>query len=363
MLDHDYQQSNKNIANYIKFLWERLYLIQRVNTITEHTTAETKSSLSLLIPFINTNLASNISSIAIQHPNEHVRCFLLLGSLSYLIYGDLSGRLKFVSVLYAIGLYEDCHWFLEQEDEQYIKNRPSVCICSSTHFNLARIYNTHINTSEVFTCVSFFPSELQITPDAMQYEMFRCIGIRSQENQKSNVVYNCNYRAVVDCNIYFFLLKYLIKRKLRRYQETEHARLSIAELLFGTNVRHRDVACNVLTWMSCSDLMIPTALRFLKLSWLMMNSHNPVLPPAKEDMLQYQYNAAKLHALVLLYNTWFGKKLSSVHFCFQCFSYSQVKLLKCSGCKISTYCSKQCQSKNWKTHKAVCEIVRCYYST
>lgn len=73
---------------------------------------------------------------------------------------------------------------------------------------------------------------------------------------------------------------------------------------------------------------------------------------------QYLYNAAKIHALVILFRIWYAKKLSSVHFCFQCFGISDSKLIRCSSCKISTYCSKQCQIGNWKIHKVTCRLLR-----
>jgi len=31
------------------------------------------------------------------------------------------------------------------------------------------------------------------------------------------------------------------------------------------------------------------------------------------------------------------------------------KLLKCGGCKIQYYCSKECQVKDWKEHKKICK--------
>ncbi|CAG2235708.1 unnamed protein product [Mytilus edulis] len=279
ILDKYYNQSNENVATFIHFLWEKIDQIQQDYTVTEHTLDETKSSMSLLIPFI------------------YVRSF------QYFVKGNLSGRLKFISVLYAIGLYKDCERFLEREDEQDIKRNPSVCICSITNFDLTQKDENHINTlnSNVCTCISFLPCELPVTPDAMKYEMFRYIGICLQENERPSILSTWNYRAVVDCNVYFFLLKYLIKRKLRKDQESEDARSSILDLLSGTNVRHCDVAYNVLAWTCSSDYLIPIALLFSAFSWIITNSFNPNLLVLNAEMkrTESQYNAAKLHALVL----------------------------------------------------------------
>ena len=37
-------------------------------------------------------------------------------------------------------------------------------------------------------------------------------------------------------------------------------------------------------------------------------------------------------------------------------------LMKCSTCHIASYCSKECQSKHWQTHKALCEALKSRYS-
>lgn len=37
-------------------------------------------------------------------------------------------------------------------------------------------------------------------------------------------------------------------------------------------------------------------------------------------------------------------------------------LMKCSTCQIASYCSKECQSKHWQTHKALCEALKSRYS-
>lgn len=111
ILGYDYNNTIKSICLFIKYLWNTLDRIHHSGTITEHTTEETRSSLSLLIPHIHTCLASNISSMAIKHPNAQIRDFLLYGSFKLYVNGDQTGRLKWISVLYAAGLYKECAWF------------------------------------------------------------------------------------------------------------------------------------------------------------------------------------------------------------------------------------------------------------
>lgn len=106
-----------------------LVRIHNADTITEHTIEETKKALSFLLPLIFTCLASNIAVINIQSTNLNVRDFLLFGSFTYFMKGALSWRLKFISALFAIGLYEDCEWYLDQFDEEYVKYAPSFCCC------------------------------------------------------------------------------------------------------------------------------------------------------------------------------------------------------------------------------------------
>lgn len=366
ILEYYYCQANENMAVFIEFLWSTLDRIKQIGTITEHTEEETNSSLALLTPYIYACLASNISAMAIRHHNLPVRYFLLFGSFIYFVKGDVPGRLKLISVLYALGLYTDCEWFIDQEDEQYMKYNPSVCTCRYTKIDDSTEVQSFVpSKSKVCTCISFLPSELPIMPDAMKYEMFRYVGVCLQEIERPNISCRWLYTAVVDYNVYFFLLKYLTKRNLRKTTESEEAQYSILKLLNELNVRHVDVACNLLAWIFITEMKTPMALLNLQLSFEMLNASQLCFTNLTDETQRklYQFNTAKLHALVLLYNTWFSKQSSSFYFCFHCIFISPVKLQKCSRCKITTYCSKQCQRQNWKIHKAVCKIVRKYQKT
>jgi hypothetical protein len=44
--------------------------------------------------------------------------------------------------------------------------------------------------------------------------------------------------------------------------------------------------------------------------------------------------------------------------CFQCKKDVPSGLLKCKGCNIAHYCSKECQRENWKAHKKMCKLVQ-----
>lgn len=126
------------------------------------------------------------------------------------------------------------------------------------------------------------------------------------------------------------------------------------------NVNHRDVAFNLLASICFSEFNTSDALTFLTYSWNIMTSSDLCYGIATEEMKrkQYLYNAAKIHALVILYKTWFERLPSSVHFCFQCFCKSETRLEQCSRCKVSTYFDKQCQRKNLKIHKKTCEMAK-----
>lgn len=156
ILDHYFHASNENNATFIKFLWERLSCTQEDVPITEHTEEETKRSLSLLKPHIYMSLASNISAMAIQHQNPKVYNLLLLGSFICFFKGGITGRLKFISILYKIGLFTDCEWFLDQEDEHCIKYYPSLCICRFIN-NAQKMAEYRIAlTSHIQKCVHAF---------------------------------------------------------------------------------------------------------------------------------------------------------------------------------------------------------------
>lgn len=272
ILEQPFYLANGNVAIFIKFLWYTLGRIQNAcsSTITEHTHYETKQAFSLLLPYVYTCLASNVSAMAIHHQNPQVRVFLLFGSFIYFKKGYLPGRLKFISLLYALGLYKDCEWWLDQLDEEFIKFSPSFCYCRYIKNDLTMTYAYIIQTSNltVLTCISFLPSEIQIIPDTLTFEMFRYFGISLTKTDKTFEYCLWHYRAVVDCNIYFYLLKYVTKKKLGNISDYKDAIDNIYTLLhvFGRNIRHRDVANNVLAWIFCSEQLLPLAIICLSFS-------------------------------------------------------------------------------------------------
>ncbi|CAC5399325.1 unnamed protein product [Mytilus coruscus] len=299
-------QERKLMLSMTYYLWSILHRTIHTDIITEHTTKETKDALSSLLPQIYTCLASNIAAIAIKNINPKVRNFLLLGSFTYFMKGNLTGKLKCISVLYGIGLYEECEWYIDQLDEEYIKYAPSFCGCRILSDNVLEASMNITPQENVSTCVSFLSAELPITP--LKYEMFRCFGISVTKEERAHTSCQWHYRAVVDCNFYFLFFKFLIKQKRRRIEEFTYIKAELDLLLSRHQVRHRDVALNLMAWISTSVLHIPGALRFLTLSWNYMNSLDLCLCIITEEMKrkQYQFNAAKLHALVVLFKTCSG---------------------------------------------------------
>ncbi|CAG2220386.1 unnamed protein product [Mytilus edulis] len=116
-----YYDANEDVLQFIQNLWNTLQRIIDTEIITEHTKEETQHAISSLLPHIYTCLACNIAVVAINQTNLKVRDFLLFGSFTYFMKGAVSGTLKWISVLYAIGLYEDCEWYMNQLVEEDIK--------------------------------------------------------------------------------------------------------------------------------------------------------------------------------------------------------------------------------------------------
>lgn len=284
-----------------------------------------------------------------------------------LIKGDLTARLKLISVLYALGCYRECIWYLNQLDEKYIMNNPSVCCC---HHIPSAVNPIDVNISDISqlkmsTCVFFFKSELPIIPDVLKWDIFRYFGISPHKIHKEDTRWCWHYRAVVDNNIFYFFLKFLVKRKVKGRDvpmEAYDDLINISKLKNGSNVRHVDVLYNLWAWCSWS-INPAVALDLLRNSWQTRQYDKGFLTFAQ--MLKhthYEFNSAKVHFLVILYNLWFTKKSSPISFCFQCFNSGIWELKKCSRCKTATYCSDRCQQINWTIHEAVCKIVRRYRS-
>lgn len=304
-----------NNSNVIKLLWRMLYNIEHMNIISEHTPEEIRSSLLLFKPLICTSLASNISAMSIQQSNPQVRDFLLSGCYTLFIKGDLSGRLKFISVLYASGCYMDCEWNLDQLDEEHIQNNPSLCSCHMHPCSITPMAeNIDIYNLKMSSCLLFLPSEIQIIPDAMKYEMFKDFGISLDESDNVELNRPWHYGAVVDSNIYYFFLRFLIKNKLKGAnvsKDDDYDVKQIKDLLSGSNVRHPTVAYNLMAWILSTFGLTQKALDNLRMSWNDMLSLDLCILIKNEKMKKkkYLFNSAKLHAFVILYNAWKTSKL------------------------------------------------------
>lgn len=152
-------RNNTHKLDFIDHLWYTLDQIKHILPITEHTKEETQLALSLLVPFIKTCLASNISARAIQSSNPQVRDFLLTGSCTLFVEGAFSGYLKFLSVLYAVGLYKECEWYLNQADEDKILNTPTYCHCRYVRrdntISRVNVRRTCKNNQFTFFCMPF----------------------------------------------------------------------------------------------------------------------------------------------------------------------------------------------------------------
>ncbi|XP_052070872.1 uncharacterized protein LOC127709398 isoform X2 [Mytilus californianus] len=354
-------------TNLIELLWRMLIRIQQKDHITEHTTEETRRSLSILTPFIYMSLASNISAMCIHQPNILGRNFLLLGSYTYFMKGGITGYLKFISVLYALGCYKDCEWFLDQLNEETIKNSRSYCIGHSYDSIYAAISPTVVNIISISqlsksTCVSFMPTELPIIPDAVKFEVFKYSTIPLTKSKREVPETPWCYGAVVDRNIYYCLLKFLIKLKFSGVNLSADDILNTYQIKDLRNVRHPEVAYNLMAWSYFTVGLTPLALEKLTMSWNPLRYLNSFLLVNNSEInyKNNQSNAANLHAWVILYNTWFTRNSYKFKFCFQCFFFSRTNLNKCSKCKTATYCSEKCQEINWKIHEVVCKVVRKY---
>lgn len=213
---------------------------------------------------------------------------------------------------------------------------------------------------ELSTCVSFMPNEFPIIPEALMYEMFRFVGIPLKETERTNKFCQWHYRAVLDNNILYFVLKYLIKKKVGSLRDSDATVKCILNLTLEKHFRHRDVAYNVLSWIFHSNFSTPKALFYLKASWTQMNSWDLGCFIFTKEMQrkQYLFNSAKIHALVILYDTWFVRRTKNEFFCFQCLNCNRDNLTYCSGCKTANYCSRRCRRMNWEIHKTVCKIVQ-----
>ncbi|XP_052766967.1 uncharacterized protein LOC128207840 [Mya arenaria] len=232
------------IENYPLDIW-------REDNIVQCSTSGSQSDIdlgvvSLLTPFLHNTLASMLAS----------RCIYLGQPITQDIFNwyqqsldsdCMSSRLKFASMLYCRGQYDEaaevltyCEGLLGPEVWQYCTHRERKCLSPSTEFKTKLVFcpPNEMHKKYTMVCLVFRKEEINCIPQHLTYGMFRDEDIPIWYKWKNNVV--------IDCIPFLYYLQHLTYRELHKPLRAQTALLHLHEYTIGPPKGHIDTTFNML---------------------------------------------------------------------------------------------------------------------
>ena len=132
------------------------------------------------------------------------------------------------------------------------------------------------------TCVIFLPSELELAPAPLQYEMQRSVGtLPGSRSEEDHYWYDW---AVVDARVYLYFLQYLVSSKLHKDKHRDVAKDNIRaqiacddRMVLADGIArlgHKDTAYNLLGWVYMQEGCLVEAAECFMQSWKIRPYHN-----------------------------------------------------------------------------------------
>ena len=254
----------------------------RSNKVSEHSIAETREALSLLLPYVDITLMT-VQIVTAKHMSaSHDFIFSLLASERWhsasLEADPVSVKLKQASAMCMLA-YCDLSLEILLGLQDRLEEKIPVCGCYGTatpnviHFEKAIIsacsYEESIHRHFI-PCVVYLPAERDLTPPALCYEMDRSIGYPAEDKESW---YNW---AVVDGKVLFYFLLYLNHHHLGMEENALADIRSISRLLLtDSSIRqHKDTTANILGWIYKERGLADLAKMYFSLSLLLQPTHN-----------------------------------------------------------------------------------------
>ena len=257
--------------------------------ITEHTTEETKRAISLILPFIQHSITANCLALKV---NQGESGSLLWNYLSSDVWNEkgtssdtVSLKLKQATFMHMLGYHSASLHILRNVEKRKFY---TVCYCylrqetfPGTNELLDAIPKDENITPEYLLntlltpCVVFLPTEIDITPRPLVYEMTRLFGM-SDPGGFGTKWYDW---AVVDPKVLLYFLRYLNHKKLGMTGSVE---ADIENMLCVINQRlehisHLETALNLLGWIYRQENMNNKALGCLHQSLDIKPTHNAAM--------------------------------------------------------------------------------------
>ena len=232
-----------------------LNVLRSIRIINVHTEQETAKAKSLLLPYCEQYMTSNAHSHLVQSESRRVNMLNCL--LSDIWNGLCSGsdcmaaKLKQVTYLHTFGYYQASLAVLDSVVQESFPIFMSLCKCREGSFYNDEIYggklSRKVQTANLSDddfrkrywapCVIFLPTEQNLIPQALQYEMWWSVCM--PKNSRDGMRHSWYDSAAVDSRILLYFLRYLNFHKFGSKRESKSEIVNLAEALttdcnFGT---------------------------------------------------------------------------------------------------------------------------------
>jgi len=203
--------------------------LQHLNSMQATGSDLEREAASLYIPYLYGYLASMRASHCIASNQPVTQDIHQLYSLS-LDCDLMSGKLKYASMLYCSGQYDQAAQMLTHCEGLLGPDVAHYCGCGGREYAhqsdryLEKSLNTNIadllRTSSTM-CVKFSRHELPCVPEHLRYEIYRT---QTQEDRKKrHPVNDWMDQVVIDCQPFLFYLQYLVYRQMGQHDRQDEA--------------------------------------------------------------------------------------------------------------------------------------------
>lgn len=275
-----------NIEVFLTSLYGYIRKLQGTKTITEHTCEETQLVTSVMVPYLELSLLSNLIAFKVIKGNSKGQIWAYLASNKWhevsVNSDSFSFKLKQASLLSVLGYYDVA---LDVLSQLTTLARFTACICNENmpiHPDIEtvlevfpeRIYDISslLNTA-IVPCIYYLPFEKSVTPTAIQYEMMKIDDTRPLlEGNMDNVDAYRREWAFIDGQFLLYFLLYLNHSKLNMESQASADIASMEWILNTRNISHRSTCLNLLGWVFSEQGCVNRAVQCFELS-LNIKSH------------------------------------------------------------------------------------------
>lgn len=270
----------KNVRAAISGLYTLKARLENIGKLNEHPTKATRKAIAIVLAYVDLSLISNLTVLAknINKDNDFLLKLLLCQKWHEISMtaDSFSSKLKQASFLYMLGYCDISLDVLLPLEHKVNDKLQSFCGCLETTENrLSPSVAQQVDTMEqllnrfLIPCIVFLPSERELTPSAICYEMNKSVG-STHDNR-----FNSYDLAVVDGKICLYFLLYLNHCSLEMDANAACDADNIQFLIKSDqNLSHREAALNLLGWIYQEKGLVDKAMECFMESLSIKPEHN-----------------------------------------------------------------------------------------